>query len=368
MKKVLILTTSYGQGHMAAADAIREGILSVDDKGIDVEIIDFTDIISGLLNKATKRMYKDTAKYVPYLYKLFFELTDTKGASKAINELNYIFSREKILNFFMEKSPDLIICNSPHWQYIASLARQEEFKDTPMVSVVTDIVTLHASWIIGDPDYFLVANKETSRSLHHMGVPNNKIKALGYPVKNAFYKRGGKQQILDQLGITKNQKTILFLASGLKPSFVQDTLDQIDSIPVETGTVVITGKDDKLFGKIKSQKHRDTMLINWTNNLADFVIASDIVITKAGGSSVMECIVAQKPVIISKIIPGQEEGNAGYISDNKLGIVALDPLSVADAIIKILDQYKLYSKNLVEYTKDGSLRDISMFLINLVQK
>lgn len=366
MKKVLILTTSYGQGHMATALAISEGILSSYKKDIDVEIVDFTDIISSLLNKTTKRMYLGTAKYAPSLYKLFFELTDTETTSKAINELNYIFSREKILNFFVDKSPDLIICNSPHWQYIASLARQEEFKNVPMVSVITDMITIHASWVLGDPDYYLVANKETSKSLHAIGVSKKKIKVLGYPVKNAFYKRTNKQPILDQLGIRKHQKMILLMASGLKPSFVQSTLDKIDELNLRTKTVVITGGDDKLFGKLKSPKHKDTMLIKWTNNLADFIISSDVVITKAGGSSIMECIVSRKPVVICKIIPGQEEGNADFISDNKLGMVALDPQLIAEAIYQIMDHYEIYTKNLKEHTKNGSIRDISKFLISLI--
>lgn len=366
MKRVLILTTSYGQGHMATAQAISEGILSVNKKAIDVEIVDFTDIISSLLNKTTKRMYLGTAKYAPSLYKLFFELTDTETTSKAINELNYIFSREKILNFFIDKSPDLIICNSPHWQYIASLARQEEFKNVPMVSVITDMITIHASWVIGDPDYYLVANKETGKSLRAIGVPNKKIKILGYPVKDTFYKRTNKQSIINQLDIDKNQKIILLLASGLKPSFVQSTLDNLDEIDLKTKTIVITGRDDKLFNKLKSFKHRDIILINWTTNLADFIMTSHVVITKAGGSSIMECIVSRKPVVISKIIPGQEEGNAEYISKNKLGMVALSPPDIAKAIYQIINHYEIYTTNLREHTRNGSIRDISKFLISLI--
>ena len=366
MKKVLILSTSYGHGHMSTAEAIREGILLVNTKKVEVDIVDFTDIISELLNKATKRMYNDAAKYVPYLYKLFFELTDTEMASRAINELNYIFSRDKILNFFRDKSPDLIVCNSPHWQYIASLARQEEFKNTPMVSVVTDIVTIHSSWIIGDPDYFLVANKETEKSLHAMGISSKNIKVLGYPVKSAFYDRGHRQPIRDQLGIANNQKIILFLASGLKSSFVQDTLNKINQLAIDSKIVTITGKDDKLFKRLKSRQHSNTMLINWTSSLADFVKASDIVITKAGGSSIMECIVARKPVVVSKIIPGQEKGNADYISDNRLGIVALEPSLIANAIVEILTYHKTYSTNLDKYANTGSLKDISKFLLSLI--
>ena len=368
MKKVLILTTSYGQGHMAAAEAISEGIDMFAKQKVEVEIVDFTEIISSLLNKATKRMYMDTAKYLPHLYKLFFDLTDTEAATKAINELNYVFSREKILRFFIDKSPNLIICNSPHWQYIASLARQEELKNIPMVSVVTDIVTIHASWVVGNPDYFLAANQETALALQGMDVPKKKIKTLGYPVKQEFYENHNKKEILRQLSIGANQKVILFLASGLKPSFVQDTLEELANINIKTKTIVVTGRDDKLFGKLKSQHNHDMMLINWTSNLSDFVAISDIVITKAGGSSVMECIVAKKPVIISKIIPGQESGNAEYISDNRLGIIALDPLSIADATIKILGEYQDFMKSLKKYTKGGSIKDISKFLIGLMAK
>jgi processive 1,2-diacylglycerol beta-glucosyltransferase len=37
--------------------------------------------------------------------------------------------------------------------------------------------------------------------------------------------------------------------------------------------------------------------------------ASDVVLTKAGGATVHECLAAGVPAVVNYVIPGQEEGN-----------------------------------------------------------
>lgn len=367
MKNILILTTSYGHGHLATARALEEGLRARSTAPIAVEIVDFTETISSLLNKTSKRVYEDTAKYAPLLYKLFYESTDYELPIKAFNSVNYRISREKILDLFRSKQPDLIICNSPHWQYIASLAREQDFKNTPLISVITDSITIHASWSLGDSDYYITPNQETSQSLQKLGIESSKILALGYPISLVFSdKTFYKANFFNDIGLKTNVKSILLLANGMRTSVVSKTIHRLqDEIPYAQ-LIVITGQDELLYPKLKTIFGPTIHLLKWTDKLPQYIMSSDLVITKAGGSTVMECLGAKKPVIISKIIPGQEVGNAEYISRHKLGIVALDPDMIVVAATLILNNLTTYHQHLTKAAQPKATSDIADFLLNII--
>lgn len=365
MKKVLILTTSYGHGHIATAQAIKEGLIKTSGQKISVSIVDFTDIISSLLNKTSKRMYSNTSKYIPKLYKLYFDITDTPTTTKAINELNYLFSRERILEFFRSQSPDLIICNSPHWQYIASLARQEELHHIPLISVITDSITIHVSWVVGDPDYYIVPNNDTANSLYQLGVGKSKVKVLGYPIKLEFIdKNYSRKKFLSSINLNPNKKVILILGAGVRLTSLKQTIYKLQKNIPNCQLIVATGKDNKIYPRLKSIFGPTIYLINWTNRMPEYIRSADLVITKAGGSTVMECIGVKKPTIINKIIPGQEEGNAQFVTKHKLGVVAIESDAIVLAAKSILNRPEKYNARFSDFAKPDASLKIAEFLLN----
>ena len=62
------------------------------------------------------------------------------------------------------------------------------------------------------------------------------------------------------------------------------------------------------------------------------MVASDIIVTKAGPSTIIEAAIAGLPMIISDRIPGQETGNVQLVVDNDAGIYAPKPEKVADTV------------------------------------
>lgn len=70
---------------------------------------------------------------------------------------------------------------------------------------------------------------------------------------------------------------------------------------------------------------------------------SDLIITKPGGVSIAECIALGKPIILVNPIPGQEQGNVGYVVENQFGLLA-DDLDGLLAKTKLLLNQKIQIK------------------------
>lgn len=109
-------------------------------------------------------------------------------------------------------------------------------------------------------------------------------------------------------------------------------------------------------------------ITGWTNEMHTMIHGSDIILTKAGGATVMECIASQKPMVIIEAIPGQEIGNAMLIQKYNLGIVLNQDFSDFDRAVQYILQHEaLIKKNLSSLQTPHAAEDIAKFLVDLMK-
>ncbi len=367
-KRIMILSAELGQGHMSVSKAIKEAFEHNYGHDYDVEIIDFQEVISSFINSFTKSTYESWVKFTPSLYKLLYESTNTRvPLIKLLNQVNYPFVLTKLTKFFQEKNPDLVISTYPVWSYLASEIRKKTNKNAKFVSVITDSITIHNSWVIADNDYLLVANNDTATSIHKLGVPYEKIKVLGYPVRLDFIQKTDREKFLEEIGLNPKKFTVLFLPTSQQQ---RKNIRIINSLTENNkyNVIVITGRDSKLRPKLEKYGNKTNVKIfGWTDQMPTFIKSCDLVITKAGGSTVMECVAAGKPIIITSIIPGQEAGNAELIQRYHLGVIA-EPAQkdIAGDVEFIRKNYTAFTRKIAKMSRPQAALDIADFLSGLL--
>lgn len=81
----------------------------------------------------------------------------------------------------------------------------------------------------------------------------------------------------------------------------------------------------------------------WTPEIPHLIRRSHVLIGKAGGATVQEALAARTPMIITKVVPGQEEGNARLLIENGAAELACTPLEIAGAVRRLFeDNASLY--------------------------
>lgn len=342
---------------MATARALKSAAESHPELNFKIEVVDFSDEVSSIFNTASKRIYEINAKHTPLIHKWIYTSTDKSHLPiRLINALNYPIRRKALVNLIADHDPALVISNYPIWQYIAYSITKEYF-DVEFATLITDSISVHTAWTQPDSDFYLVANEPTAASLHKLGVANKKIFPLGYPVHEAFT-RPADTSIFKELDIKKSDQIITISASSLRAGYVKRLVRAL--APIRDVTfVLVTGRDEDLHDALSDDAFilpENFRLIGWTDKLYELIKNSALVITKAGGSTVMECIAAKKPMIINKVIPGQEEGNAELVERFKLGVVADKPRDIASAAISILTDANKYVSRLEKVARpDASL-------------
>lgn len=367
-KRILILTSAYGQGHMSAAKAIKQGIEKKYGHDFLIEVIDFGKILNASFDKVTAKVYEGSTKFTPSIYKLFFDGTDAKWQIKLLNMLNYPFSASKLTKFFKDHDPDLIVSTFPTWDWIAVHIWKKHNPGAKFLSIVTDSISIHNVWVAANTDYHIVPNLDTALVLKKLGVEESKIKTLGFPVQLGFTEEINREAFLKKLNLDPKKFTILFLPTAQRQRTNRKIMKELLDSQPNANIVVITGRDEaaKLaFEKFAEEKN--VKIIGWTDEMANFIKVADIVMTKAGGATVMECLAAEKPLIITSVIEGQEEGNAELIKKYQLGVVPESAnMTIPESIDFVKKHMPAFKKSLKKISNPEASVKIASFINELI--
>lgn len=373
-KKILILSVNFGQGHMSAAKAIQQAINHLYPNDYEVEVVDFVQFCNSLFNTITQKTYNRVSSSSPTIWKLIFKGTNRNLSMKVLNQLNTPFFVRKLTHLFTEKKPDIVISTFPVMDPIARKILKKMNKDLKFISVITDSMLVHKAWVMAKPDFHIVANQETANTLSKdLGIQKTKIKTLGFPVKLEFMEPTNNAEFLKNLGLEPEKFTILFLPTAQKNKKNIQFMEQIMALKMPVNCIVITGRDPKIkpalekFLKRHTNPNIQTQIIGWTDQMPEFIKTADIVITKAGGATVMECIAAQKPMIITSYIPGQEEGNVLLIERHKIGIIDKSPQKLNEHIESIQKNYHQFQGNLQKISHPDAALKIARFIAKMLE-
>lgn len=337
-KKIVIFYTSNGNGHEVAAQAVFQGLHYCFGQDYDVEAIDVLAETSKILNTAVGAAYDVSIKFKPEVFGWLFEQTNSRKQVKFFNYISYPTWSRKVEDIFQEKQPDIVISTYPAWDYAVNRARKKYSKPLPYVSIITDSIAIHKAWLAEQVDHYIVANEDTAHILRRNSIPSEKIKVLGFPLRLPFYEPVHVTKVRKEFGLDPRKKTILYsVGTGASPKDLEPLLyldKKLD--PNKFQMLLIFGKKTDLqekFNKLPKKK-LNYSVIGWTNRMPELMEVADVLVTKAGGAIVMEAIQKELPLIISKLLPGQEEGNITLLKRYGLGVLALNNQSLHKAILK----------------------------------
>jgi len=363
MKKVLILTAGFGEGHNAAARNLRDALEFVSDE-VKVEVLDLFESSYGSMNTLAKSAYLNMVQYAPKLWGGVYSLLDN---SKFVENRLGGFTKLKnaLADILHETQPDCVVSTYPVYAHVLQeLYRDYAEKPFTFITVVTDAITVNSAWYSATSDIFCVANEPTAEVMKKAGVPAAKIRALGFPVSLQFTEELAMPL---RLPVGDEPRKILYVISTGKKK-AGKVIERLLALP-GTHLTITCGRDAELKAKLleRTSEFADRVhVLGWTNQMPKLLLSHHMVISKAGGAITQEAIAARCPMIVNQVIPGQEEGNAQLISEYKLGAVVERnrevPELIEEAFAHKAKLWQEWRKNLVKISKP----DAALTLAELV--
>ncbi len=322
--RILIATITAGGGHLAAAAALEEA-WRASHPGDVIERIDLLKFFSPLHRKIHSDGYLTLVERAPELWGMVFAKTDDPKVARSLNKIKRLFpsnSRHRFERHVKQFKPDVVLCT--HYLPLELLGHRrkeqgdhrkarEERPNPFVVSVITDFEA-HALWMDACVDLYCVAAEETKARLVARGAAAENIVATGIPIAAKFSSKPDAKAVRKQYGLRDDQKVLLVLSGGFGMGPVAEILEELDKVPMEFQTVVVTGRNEELRRELAAQDRKHpTHILGFASNMHELMAVSDLVITKPGGLTSSEALAMGKPLFILNPIPGQEAANSDFL-------------------------------------------------------
>ena len=361
MKKILILTAGFGEGHNSAARGIRDGLAQISPES-SVECRDLFAEAFGPINELVRRMYLFTINRAPHIWSDVYSWINhypdfhhgLRWFSVARNRLARIIEHDR---------PDIIVSVfMPYAHFLDALYGPANGSNPRRIVCITDSITINSIWYRCSTDYFLLANEQTADVVANAGVDRALLRVFGFPVSPRFAalparSSGPPWRILQMINAGQD--------------WAVEVTPWLARIP-NTQLTVTVGRDEKLRRKVESIRDTSAQkfnIIGWTTELPQLLASHHILVSKAGGATVQEAIAAACPIIINQIVPGQEEGNAQLITQTNSGGVALTNDGAIATLTRAFNNdgglLHEWSANIAKISRPAASLEIAKFLLKL---
>ncbi len=369
MKRILILTAGFGEGHNSAARGVRDGLARIAPGQVEVELRDLFPESYGALNELVRKTYLAVINQWPgswgYVYRWLDGITNFDQRFQRFARLKKHFAQ--VLERFQ---PDVLVSTFPPYPY---LLRQivGQNRSCKSVVIITDSITVNGIWYRCDADFFLPSNEQSAAVVRAAGIAPAKIKVFGFPVNPQF---ADLEQDRQSRGESAQPRILYVINAGKKraPELVRRLLD------VDVELTVAVGHDRRLrhaIGRIGDNRNscpeqsRRIDIIGWTKEMPRLLCRSHILIGKAGGATVQETIAAGCPMIVNHVVSGQEEGNARLIAETNSGVIAREPDEVVAQVRRAFadgaPQWREWAGNIAKLSRPRAALDIAQFLLSI---
>jgi UDP-N-acetylglucosamine:LPS N-acetylglucosamine transferase len=319
---VLFAISDTGGGHRSAAVAISAALDEASDRRLSWSIADILRLTAfpGVSNAPS--LYDQLSTRWLRLYDLTFQLTNGARRVDMLSRLVLITARRNISRLLVETQPRVVVVTHPLVHRFVVAARRARKLPFRVITVVTDLVTLHASWAYPGVDLTLVPTDEAYKLMYRRGIRPSRMQRTGFPVhpKFAHYHASANDSRL-AMGVEPERFSILLTSGGVGSGRLLELVTAIEQAFPERQLFVVTGKNRALYEELqRGPRGPHSHIFGFVDNMEQLMAASDLVITKAGPGTLMEALVMRKPVIVTEAVGMQERGNIDFVLNYELGM------------------------------------------------
>ncbi|HJX91906.1 MAG TPA: glycosyltransferase [Pyrinomonadaceae bacterium] len=325
LKKVLLLSASAGAGHVRAAQAVEKAFARFGTVN-EVRHLDVLQYTNKVFRHLYSKAYIDLVNKMPEVPGWMYDKLDKPWKNErrrlALDKLN----TRPLVKLLREYQPDVIICTHFLPAEIVSWLRAKDRLMSRQVIVVTDF-DVHAMWLVHHYEQYFVAVDEARAYMEALGIPPEKIAVSGIPIDPVFAEKKDKQEMRVKHGLEPDRTTILLSAGGFGVGSVEPLIAALKPLKARAQVVAVCGRNEDLRRRLVTSAARtkpiDNVLIKpigYTNEMDEFMAASDLVLGKPGGLTTSEAMSKGLAFVIVDPIPGQEERNSDHLLEEGVAI------------------------------------------------
>lgn len=341
-RKVLVLSASAGAGHIRAAQAIEKALVKL-NAAEEIQNIDTLQYTNKLFRSLYSKAYIEMVKKAPGVFGWLYDYTDKPWQNErkrlAFTKLN----TRRFIKMLTTYQPDIIICTYFLPAEIISWLKAKQRINARQVITVTDF-DVHAMWLCHHFEQYFVSLEETREHLKQLGVPEKKLTVSGIPIDPVFAERKDKKEMRQKYGLAPEKLTILVSAGGFGVGPIENMMMVLQKLRTPAQIVAMCGHNEELrkrlnyLSDMKFNGHVKIHPVGFTDQMDEYMSASDILLGKTGGLTTSEALAKGLVFVIVNPIRGQEERNSDHLLEHGVGVRCNNIPVLAYKIDKMLEE------------------------------
>ncbi|HNX90327.1 MAG TPA: glycosyltransferase [Candidatus Omnitrophota bacterium] len=348
MKKIIIMYSTSGLGHKYTGEGILQA-LQKREKEIDVKFINILDYGNGFFKFLHFKFYVTLMKYAKKLWAFLYYLSDMPVTSTIIRKTLHALDSKSwrgLEELMIKEKPDAIIAT--HF-FLTSIAHS--IKSNPALKVKLYLMVsgfgMHNVWFSKDIDHFFVGSDDVQKDLMKRGIHYEDITVTGMPTKDAFKAQGDVVKLRAEFGLDAEKKTVLLLSGGYGVAPIESILGSLRLVKAPIQVIAICGYNEDAYANVNKNKDKygfPVKAFGFTDKVPELMSVSDLIITKAGTSSITQAMAMCLPMILFSYVPGHETPTVEYLLESGVALEARNMGEIPALVDDILLDKDLYDK------------------------
>ncbi|MCL6590621.1 MAG: glycosyltransferase [Firmicutes bacterium] len=309
-KRLLVLSVHIGAGHFKAGEALCKAYTK--EFGGEAYHMDFLRYSSPTLGRWVEEAYYLITKHTPSVYKFIYNMAERPNTPLIKTEV-YLWPK-KYRRLVEEYQPDAVICT----HFLPAAVASHMYSELPIPNgvVLTDF-TSHPMWVNQNNGLFFVAHDGMRNELRQLGVEDSRICVSGIPISPYFLDRYDSRLLREKLQLSQDLPVILAMSGGNAIGPLVEVLEELSPLKEKVQVVAIAGRNRQSFRELRLTMKLlglQGRVMGFVDNIHEWMAASDLLISKAGGLTVAEALASGLPMLVIRPTPGQEDGNTEFLT------------------------------------------------------
>ena len=218
----------------------------------------------------------------------------------------------------------------------------------------------------------------TGAPLEYYNYPKSRTKYVGIPVNAKFRPFSSDEKIAakKQWGVDPKKPLLVVTGGGLGAKRLNNmTLDVLDKLLEITSVILVSGAAQYDELRLQHPDTKDFKLLKFVNNMHELLGAADVVVTRAGATTILELAALETPTILvpnAALTGGHQLKNAAVYDEAQVAIVLDEDVTVERPalLVKSVANYlndpkttKTMAKRFGTFAKPNAAKDMaSLFL------
>lgn len=366
--RVLVLSCNTGGGHNAAAAAIVEALNA---GGHTAWQVDFLSLGGKHTSEIASGIYVEMVKIAPALFGVVYGLGDLVSAADRLTGLKspvYAANARIVpgLKAYLEEHPcDAVVCTHLY-PAMALTEMKRRGMEVPFTATLATDYACIPFFQETDCDYMLLSSALCREEFIRHGFAPEKLVPLGIPVARSFRERVGKAEARRMLGLPEAGRWVLLMGGSMGAGqIVQLTRCLLRQMDGDVGLVIVCGSNDRLLRRMEQLYGGSSRvkLVGFTDQVARYMEACDLLYTKPGGITSTEGAVMGIPMVHTRPIPGCESRNRRMFTREGMSVSAHSAHALAVKGRQLLDdpvgQARMYRAQRSGIAEDSALQIVA---------